>query len=96
MKKILFLSIVLIQTMIFADANILYKTCANCHGKDGEKAALNGKSKIINQMTKDEFIASMKGYKNGTYGGPMKGLMKAQAIKLNDKNIEDIANKIIK
>lgn len=95
MKKIIF-AFTLMQVMLFADVNLNYKTCANCHGQDGEKAALNGKSKIINQMTKDEFIASMKGYKDGTYGGPMKSLMKAQVMKLNDKDIEDLANKIIK
>ena len=36
-----------------------------------KKVAL-GKSKIIKDMTKEDFIASMKGYQDGTYGGAKK------------------------
>ncbi len=45
-------------------------------------------------MTKADIIAAMKGYKDGTYGGPMKGLMKGQAASLSDADIEAIANQI--
>lgn len=41
-------------------------------------------------------IAAMKGYKDGSYGGPMKGLMKGQAAPLSDADIEAIANQIAK
>ncbi len=47
-------------------------------------------------MTKADFIAAMKGYKDGSYGGPMKGLMKGQAAGLSDADIEAIANQIAK
>lgn len=72
-----------------------YAKCAGCHGANGEKKAL-GKSKVIKDMSKADFIAAMKGYKDGSYGGPMKGLMKGQAASLSDADIEAIANKIAK
>jgi cytochrome c553 len=36
----------------------------------------------------------MKGYKDGSYGGAMKGLMKGQVAALSDADIEAIAQKI--
>ncbi len=89
MKKILLLTSIL-ACVAFANP---YQKCVGCHGANGEKAAL-GKSKIIKDMTKAEIIASMKGYKDGSYGGAMKGLMKGQAASLDDAAIEAIANQI--
>ncbi len=89
MKKVLLL------TTIFACilAASPYQKCVGCHGANGEKAAL-GKSKVIKDMTKAEIVTAMKGYKDGSYGGPMKGLMKGQAVSLSDADIEAIANQI--
>ncbi len=42
-------------------------------------------------MTKDEIVKALKGYKDGSYGGAMKGVMKGQVAKLSDKDIEEIA-----
>ncbi len=64
--------------------------CVGCHGQNFEKAAL-GKSKIVKDMTKDEIVKALKGYKDGSYGGAMKGVMKGQVAKLSDKDIEEIA-----
>ncbi len=89
MKKALLLTTIL-ACIAFANP---YQKCVGCHGANGEKVAL-GKSKIIKDMTKAEIITAMKGYKEGTYGGPMKGLMKGQATSLSDADIEAIANKI--
>lgn len=91
MKKIMFVLLGL-SSMLFAN---IYDKCATCHGLEGEKMAL-GKSKIIKDMTKEDFISSMKGYQDGTYGGPMKGVMTSQVKNLNKKDIEDLANLIIK
>ncbi len=91
MKKILLLSSVF-ACLAFANP---YAKCIGCHGVNGEKVAL-GKSKIIKDMTKQEFIVALKGYKDGTYGGPMKGLMKGQVASLSDADMEAIANKIAK
>lgn len=89
MKKILLLTSIL-ACAAFANP---YAKCIGCHGANGEKVAL-GKSKVIKDMTKAEIIAAMKGYKDGSYGGPMKGLMKGQAMPLSDADIEAIANQI--
>ena len=77
------------------DGAALYKKCAGCHGANGEKAAL-GKSKIIKDMKKVEFVAAMKGYKAGTYGGAMKGVMLGQVKALSDAQMEAIAGVIVK
>jgi len=89
MKKILLLSS-LLAVVAFANP---YAKCAGCHGANGEKVAL-GKSKIIKDMTKAEIITAMNGYKDGSYGGPMKGLMKGQVATLSAADIEAIANQI--
>jgi len=75
------------------DAKTIYKACASCHGANGEKAALN-KSKIIKDMSKADVAAALHGYKDGTYGGPMRGLMKGQVGSLSDADITAIAEKI--
>jgi cytochrome c553 len=73
----------------------LYKKCATCHGVHGEKSAL-GKSKIIKDMGVIGIINALKGYKDGTYGGAMKGMMKTQAAPLSDTQITAIAAHIVK
>jgi len=47
-------------------------------------------------MSKEDIIKALKGYKDGSYGGAMKGVMKGQVAKLSDKDIEEIAEKISK
>ena len=73
-----------------ADGAALFKKCASCHGASGEKHALN-KSRIINEMSKEEIAAALKGYKAGTYGGAMKALMKGQIAAYSDEDIETVA-----
>ncbi len=67
--------------------------CAACHGKDFEKKAM-GVSKIVKDLTKAEILTALKGYKDGTYGGGMKALMKGQVAALSDADVEAIANKV--
>lgn len=90
MKRKLF-CLCIFTSILFANP---YAKCIGCHGQNGEKAALNGKSKIIQDMTKDEIKDAMNGYKNGSYGGAMKNLMIAQVKNLSDADIELIANTI--
>jgi len=80
---------------IFTYAIPLYNKCANCHGAHGEKKALNV-SVIINKMNKKDFITALEGYKNGTYGKAMKNIMKVQVKTLTKKQIEELANYIVK
>ncbi len=83
MKKIL-LGTLLLGIVAFAAINL--NSCKGCHGQNFEKKAL-GKSKIVANMTKEEINDAMVGYKNGTYGGPMKGLMKGQSSKYTEEEL---------
>ena len=62
--------------------------CKGCHGANFEKVAL-GKSKIVSEMTKDQVSEALIGYKNDTYGGAMKGIMKAQVVKYSDEALRN-------
>ena len=66
--------------------------CAGCHGASFEKKAM-GVSKIVSDMSKADIATALKGYKDGTYGGGMKALMKGQVAALSDADMEAIANK---
>lgn len=91
----------LVLTTIFAAATAASLSaastaaCVGCHGQSFEKAAL-GKSKIVKDMSADEIKAALTGYKDGSYGGPMKGVMKGQVARLTDADIADIAAQIKK
>ena len=69
------------------------KACAGCHGANFEKAAL-GKSKIVKDMNKADIEKALKGYKDGSYGGAMKDMMKNQVVKLSNDDITAIAETI--
>ena len=83
MKKIELGTLVL-SVVAFASVNL--GACKGCHGQNFEKKAL-GKSKVVSDMTKAEVSAAMIGYKNGTYGGPMKGVMKGQVAKYSEADL---------
>ena len=94
MKSLLF--ILTITTLLAAsDGAELFKKCASCHGSNGEKHALN-KSKIIKDLNQTEIITALKGYKDGTYGGSMKALMKGQIANYDDEQIHTVAAFIAK
>jgi len=76
-----------------ASAEVNTAACAGCHGANFEKKAM-GVSKVVNTLTKDEIKKALHGYKDGTYGGSMKTIMKGQAGGLSDAQIEAIANKV--
>lgn len=92
MKKIVIATSLLLASVAFAGS---YDKCVTCHGTTGEKAAL-GKSKIIKDMTKDDFISALKGYQNGTYGGATKGVMAGQVKGMDEATMNEIAATIIK
>jgi cytochrome c553 len=97
MKKVnlVLLGSLIVGTSLFADGAALYSKCATCHGPNGERAAL-GASKIIKDMSKADFIASMKGYQDGSYGGAKKQMMEMQVKALSDADIEALAAHIVK
>jgi len=67
--------------------------CKGCHGASFEKKAM-GKSKIVKDMSKADIVTALKGYKDGSYGGTMKGIMKGQVASLSDADMEAIADEI--
>ncbi len=91
MKKIVLSTIVAAAAASLSAASIA--ACASCHGASFEKAAL-GKSAIVKGQDAAKIEASLKGYKDGTYGGPMKGVMAGQVKNLTDADIKDIAAQI--
>jgi len=91
MKKIITIGLMGLLTVAFAND---FAKCTGCHGLNGGKKAL-GKSKVINTMEKKDIIIALKGYKEETYGGPMKALMTAQVKNLTDEQINDLAVVIV-
>lgn len=63
-------------------------SCKSCHGADWEKAAL-GYSKIVANMTKEEVTKSLLGYKHGTYGRAMKGVMHTNVKMYSDEDLKN-------
>ncbi len=39
------------------------------------------------QVSVEKTVAAMNGYKDGSYGGPMKGVMKGQVAKYSDADL---------
>ena len=73
----------------------LFKTCTSCHGAKGEKEAL-GKSQVIAGWDKERVIKALNGYKDGSYGGVMKGIMKPHVESKTPEQIEVLADFISK
>jgi cytochrome c-type protein NapB len=90
MKKVV-VSVLACSAIAFAGVNL--GACKGCHGNNFEKKAL-GKSKIVKDMTKADVAKALVGYKNGTYGGPMKGLMRGQVAKYSEADLKAAAELI--
>lgn len=92
MKKLVLSTIIAAATAASLSAASL-AACAGCHGADFSKAAL-GKSQIVKGWDAAKIEASLKGYKDGTYGGPMKGVMAGQVKNLSEADIKDLSAQI--
>lgn len=75
------------------DGATIYKVCSSCHGLNAEKSAL-GKSKVIQGWSAGEVSEALNGYKDGSYGGTMKEVMKGQVGKLSEEDIELVSQYI--
>lgn len=73
----------------------IFTACAACHGADASKSAL-GKSQIIKGWKSEKIEAALNGYKDGSYGGAMKGIMKGQVSALSADDIKAVAEYISK
>ena len=92
LKGLVLVGAILATSSAMASAD-LYKKCAGCHGVHGEKKAM-GKSKVSHNMSADEIKTALHGYKDGTYGGAMKGLMKGQVRTLDEAQIDSLSTYI--
>ncbi len=93
MKKIVIASIAALTVSTVAMAGVNGASCTACHGKNFEKHAM-GKSKVVSEMTHAEIAEALKGYKAGTFGGPMKGVMKGQVARYSDADLEAFSQTI--
>jgi cytochrome c553 len=82
-------------TEIARDGKTIYKACSGCHGVSAETPAL-GKSQVIKGWEVAKIEKALTGYKDGSYGGTMKGVMKGQANKLSEADIKAVAEYISK
>jgi len=88
--KILTVGSLLASSALYAASTA---ACVGCHGANFEKKAM-GQSKVVKEMSKEDIVKALKGYKDGSYGAAMKGLMKGQVASLSDADIASIADAI--
>ena len=93
MKKLVITSIATLALSVAASAGVNAAACAGCHGAHFEKHAM-GKSKVVAEMSHADIAAALKGYKAGTYGGPMKGIMKGQVSRYSDADLDAFSQTI--
>ena len=89
------LKVIALGSLLAASSSYAVSTaaCAGCHGQHFEKVAM-GKSKVVKDMSEADILVALKGYKDGTYGGAMKGLMKGQVASLSDADMKAMAASI--
>jgi TPR repeat protein len=77
----------------YTTGSVNVRKCLACHGQRFERHAL-GKSAIVSNMSSRNIATALKGYKRGTYGGPMKALMKGQVARYSDSALEALSKTI--
>jgi cytochrome c553 len=93
MKKIIIATLALATFILAADAPAKYVACKACHGTKGEINTMN-KELVPANLSKADVEKALKGYKDGSFGGAQKALMKAQVAKLSDDDIKALAEYI--
>jgi len=94
-KKSVVKKVQTVQETAVVEGNKVFMKCASCHGEHAEKKALN-KSQVIQGWSVEKVTTAINGYKNGTYGSSMKGVMKAQVSKLSSDEVEAVSEYISK
>ena len=96
MKKVVLATVALVG-FAFADAPASYATCKACHGVKGEtNITTQNKSHVPANLTKADIEKALNGYKDGSYGGVMKNLMKTHVETKTPEQIEVLADYISK
>jgi len=68
----------------------VYKMCADCHGTDGKNIAL-GRGRAIAGWEPQRTIDGLKMFTDGTYQGPMAGIMKVKIEELSEEEKQQVA-----
>lgn len=76
-----------------AKPEVIFKRCTVCHGKNSEKVPPGG-TIITATLKPEEIKKSLRGYKDGTYGGKMKASMIGQVKSLSDEDIDAMGDYI--
>lgn len=76
-------------------ATLFKQKCATCHGQAAEKSALNVSESIAGWEV-SRTVDALNGYKAGTYGKNMKGMMQGQVKMISDAEIQALAEFISK
>ena len=96
MKKVVLATVALVG-FAFADAPASYATCKACHGVKGEtNITTQNKSHVPANLAKADIVKALNGYKDGSYGGVMKNLMKTHVETKTPEQIEVLADYISK
>jgi len=94
MKKIFLISLLLSSSIFAKSGATIYKQCAGCHGKHGEKMAI-GRSAIIAKKKPALTIKQLKAYKKGTLNlHGMGAVMKKNVSNLTNADIISVAKYI--
>ena len=83
----------IIQKELPSASSLYLSSCASCHGGSAEKSALNNSAAIATWSSK-KIQDALHGYKNGTYGGTMKGIMQGQSKPLSNEDIKRLSDYI--
>ena len=86
MKKIILTFAFVSLTSLLSANPVQPSGCLGCHGTDWSKKAL-GKSLPVSEMTQNQIAKSLIGYKNGTYGRSMKGIMASQVKRYTEEEL---------
>ena len=92
MKKVILAALL---CAVYGIASVNTTVCKGCHGQNFEKKAL-GKSHVVADMNATSIETALIGYKNGTYGGSFKGIMKGQVSKYSDDELKAAAKTLVK
>ncbi len=74
-----------------AEASALYQRCIGCHGADGAKPP-----HVLKGQKADALLTKMKGYADGSYGGPQKALMGNMVKNISPDDLKTLADYISK
>jgi len=81
------------KVVTLSGSELYMQKCASCHGKYGEKVAL-ATSQVIAAWPTQKSVDALNGYKEGSYGAKLKGIMKAQVNSLDDAQIQAVSEYI--